>query len=73
MGFAHGGDVFDYDKVNIFIMDQKPLKLWVIQGMANKGCAIVARGKYTDQQYLDKDQCYLPLVQLQELHTLKNQ
>ena len=32
-----------------------------IQGMANEGCAIVARGKYTDQQYCFQQLMLQPL------------
>ena len=51
--FAHGGDVFDYDAGQYIYNGAKAVEaMEFIQGMANKGCAIVARGKYTDQQYL---------------------
>ena len=51
--FAHGGDVFDYDNGQYIYNGPKAIEaMEFIQGMANKGCAIVARGKYTDQQYL---------------------
>ena len=51
--FAHGGDVFDYDSGQYIYNGPKAIEaMEFIQGMANKGCAIVARGKYTDQQYL---------------------
>ena len=51
--FAHGGDVFDYAKGQYIFNGPKSVEaMKFIQGMANKGCAIVARGKYTDQQYL---------------------
>ena len=51
--FAHGGDVFDYDNGNYIFNGPKAVEaMKFIQGMANKGCAIAARGKYTDQQYL---------------------
>ena len=51
--FAHGGDVFDYDKGQYIFNGPKSVEaMEFIQGMSKKGCAIVARGKYTDQQYL---------------------
>ena len=51
--FAHGGDVFDYDKGQYILNGPKAVEtMEFIQGMSSKGCAIVARGKYTDQQYL---------------------
>jgi multiple sugar transport system substrate-binding protein len=51
--FAHGGDVFDYNSGQYIYNGPKAVEaMEFIQGMANKGCAIVARGKYTDQQYL---------------------
>ena len=51
--FAHGGDVFDYDNGHYILNGPKAVEaMTFIQGMANKGCAIAARGKYTDQQYL---------------------
>ncbi len=51
--FAHGGDVFDYATGQYIYNGSVAVEaMKFIQGMANKGCAIVARGKYTDQQYL---------------------
>ena len=51
--FAHGGNVFDYEAGEyIFNSSEAIAAMEFIQEMANKGCAIVARGKYTDQQYL---------------------
>ena len=44
-----------------------------IQGMANKGCAIVTRGKYTDQQYLGQgSNLFAAYLQLQGLLISKN-
>ena len=51
--FAHGGDVFDYNTGQYIFNGPAAIKaMEFIQGMSSKGCAIVARGKYTDQQYL---------------------
>ena len=51
--FAHGGDVFDYATGQYIYNGSVAVEaMEFIQDMANKGCAIVARGKYTDQQYL---------------------
>ena len=51
--FAHGGDVFDYETGQYIYNGSVAVEaMEFIQGMSNKGCAIVARGKYTDQQYL---------------------
>ena len=51
--FAHGGDVFDYDKGQYIFNGPKAIEtMEFIQGMSSKGCAIVARGKYSDQQYM---------------------
>ncbi len=51
--FAHGGDVFDYNKGEyIFNSAEAISAMEFIQGMSNKGCAQVTRGKYSDQQYL---------------------
>ena len=51
--FAHGGDVFDYNKGQyIYNSPEAIAAMEFIQGMSNKGCAQVTRGKYSDQQYL---------------------
>ena len=51
--FAHGGDVFDYDKGQyIFNSSETVAAMEFIQGMSSLGCAQVTRGKYSDQQYL---------------------
>jgi len=72
--FAHGGDVLIMMQVNIFIMDQKPLKLWsLFKEWLTKDVLLLQEVNILINNILDKDQCYLPLVQLQELHTLKNQ
>ena len=51
--FAHGGDVFDYDKGQyIYNSSEAIAAMEFIQGMSSQGCAQVTRGKYSDQQYL---------------------
>ena len=51
--FAHGGDVFDYNKGQYIYNSPKAIEaMEFIQGMSSKGCAQVTRGKYSDQQYL---------------------
>jgi len=51
--FAHGGDVFDYDKGQYIYNSPEAIKaMEFIQGMSSQGCAQVTRGKYSDQQYL---------------------
>ena len=51
--FAHGGDVFDYNKGQyIFNSPEAIAAMEFIQGMSSQGCAQVTRGKYSDQQYL---------------------
>ena len=51
--FAHGGDVFDYNKGEYILNSAKAIQaMEFIQGMSNKGCAQATRGKYSDQQYL---------------------
>ena len=51
--FAHGGDVFDYEKGQyIYNSPEAITAMEFIQGMSNNGCAQVTRGKYSDQQYL---------------------
>ena len=51
--FAHGGDVFDYEKGQyIYNSPEVVAAMEFIQGMSSLGCAQVTRGKYSDQQYL---------------------
>ena len=51
--FAHGGDVFDYEKGQyIYNSPEAVAAMEFIQGMSSLGCAQVTRGKYSDQQYL---------------------
>tara|TARA_B100000700_G_scaffold328897_1_gene448328 strand:- start:394 stop:1719 length:1326 start_codon:yes stop_codon:yes gene_type:complete len=51
--FAHGGDVFDYNSGQYSLNSVEAIAaMEFIQGMSNKGCAQVTRGKYSDQQYL---------------------
>jgi len=51
--FAHGGDVFDYNKGQYIYNSPEAVKaMEFIQGMSSQGCAQVTRGKYSDQQYL---------------------
>ena len=51
--FAHGGDVFDYEKGQYkYNSSEAVAAMEFIQGMSNLGCAQVTRGKYSDQQYL---------------------
>ena len=51
--FAHGGDVFDYENGQYILNSPEAVTaMEFIQGMSNKGCAQVTRGKYSDQQYL---------------------
>ena len=51
--FAHGGDVFDYEKGQyIYNSPEAIAAMEFIQGMSSLGCAQVTRGKYSDQQYL---------------------
>ncbi len=51
--FAHGGDVFDYEKGQYkYNSPEAVAAMEFIQGMSSLGCAQVTRGKYSDQQYL---------------------
>jgi len=51
--FAHGGDVFDYEKGQYILNSPEAVAaMEFIQGMSSLGCAQVTRGKYSDQQYL---------------------